>query len=229
MHHIAFYYIWHFGQNLPHQNDEFTGWSLSKQLVGDKSTGWSLSKLPVEVRFVTGWGRFVTGLYNVKWDRSLTSQTPQPVTFYIVWTSHNRLQTAPQPVANLTSTGRLERDQPVDLSPTGWLERDQPVDLSFWCGWFYPKCQIKHATSFSGTNSVLLSDHRWRRLHLYVLFYSHHYIAFTFLSYHQTCRNKNSRFSHQWKNICRLIRKKSKLFVKTFQNFLCNDSLSICV
>ena len=49
-------YNWHFGQNLPHQKDESTGWSLFKQPVGDKSTGWSLSKLPVEVRFVTSWG-----------------------------------------------------------------------------------------------------------------------------------------------------------------------------
>ena len=53
---------WHFGQNLPHQRDKSTGWSLSKQPVGDKSNGWSLSKLPVEMRFVTG-------QYNVECDR----------------------------------------------------------------------------------------------------------------------------------------------------------------
>ena len=66
----------------------------------------------------------------------------------------DRSQTAPQPVTNLTSTGSLERDQPVDLSPTGWLERDQPVDSSFWCGRFCPKCQIEFLVSRIGATGL---------------------------------------------------------------------------
>ena len=112
--HVRF--IWHFGQNLLHQKEESTGWSLSKQPVDDKSTSWSLSKLPVEVRFVTGWGAVCD--QSVQCKMGLVCDKSDPPTGHILHCT-DRSQTAPQPVTNLTSTGRFVTNRLIRKGPTG--------------------------------------------------------------------------------------------------------------